>query len=101
MNWRKVLLVCGILVVGCTAEGEIVPTEAQQDLTSDENTELDKTQISNSVSHTEAETQLPISLPNLGAAPEWTNDMWLNTDEPLFLQDLEGTVVLLEMWTFG
>ena len=41
------------------------------------------------------------ALPDLGAAPELTNDVWLNTIEPLRLADLRGNVVLLEMWTFG
>ncbi len=40
-------------------------------------------------------------LPNLGAAPELTNEAWLNTDIPLRLADLRGQVVLLDMWTFG
>ena len=41
------------------------------------------------------------SLPDLGLAPELTNDIWLNADAPLRLADLRGKVVLLEMWTFG
>ncbi len=41
------------------------------------------------------------SLPDLGPAPELTNDTWLNVDAPLRLEDLRGRVVLLEMWTFG
>jgi hypothetical protein len=41
------------------------------------------------------------SLPDLGAAPELTNDTWLNVDSPLRLADLRGKVVLLDMWTFG
>ena len=41
------------------------------------------------------------SLPDLGAAPELTSDTWLNVDAPLRLADLQGRVVLLEMWTFG
>lgn len=41
------------------------------------------------------------SLPDLGPAPELTNDVWLNVDAPLHLADLRGKVVLLEMWTFG
>jgi hypothetical protein len=41
------------------------------------------------------------SLPSLGAAPELTNDIWLNVDHPLRLADLRGKVVLLDMWTFG
>ncbi|PKO14355.1 MAG: thioredoxin [Chloroflexi bacterium HGW-Chloroflexi-10] len=40
-------------------------------------------------------------LPDLGVAPELTNDLWLNTAEPLRLADLRGKVVLIEMWTFG
>ena len=42
-----------------------------------------------------------ISLPDLGPAPELTNDIWLNVDSPLRLADLRGKVVLVEMWTFG
>jgi hypothetical protein len=41
------------------------------------------------------------SLPDLGEAPELTNQVWLNTDVPLRLADLRGNVVLLDMWTFG
>ncbi len=38
--------------------------------------------------------------PDLGAAPELTNTVWLNTPQPLRLADLRGKVVLLDMWTF-
>ena len=43
------------------------------------------------------------SLPDLGPAPELTNDVWLNVAQasPLRLADLRGKVVALEMWTFG
>ena len=41
------------------------------------------------------------SLPDLGPAPELTNDTWLNVDSPLHLADLRGKVVIVEMWTFG
>jgi hypothetical protein len=40
-------------------------------------------------------------LPDLGDAPELTNQVWLNVENPLRLSDLRGRVVLLEMWTFG
>ena len=41
------------------------------------------------------------SLPDLGPAPELTNDTWLNVDAPLRLANLRGKVVIVEMWTFG
>jgi len=43
----------------------------------------------------------PASLPDLGPAPEFTNDTWLNVDAPLRLADLRGRVVAIDMWTFG
>ena len=45
--------------------------------------------------------QKTVSLPDLGVAPELTNDTWLNVDAPLRLADLRGKVVIVEMWTFG
>jgi thiol-disulfide isomerase/thioredoxin len=41
------------------------------------------------------------TLPDLGLAPELTNETWLNVDAPLRLADLRGKVVIVEMWTFG
>ena len=41
------------------------------------------------------------SLPDLGLAPELTNETWLNVDSPLHLADLRGKVIIVEMWTFG
>lgn len=41
------------------------------------------------------------NLQDLGRAPELTNQVWLNVQEPLRLADLRGHVVLLDMWTFG
>ncbi|MHB8132627.1 MAG: redoxin domain-containing protein [Anaerolineaceae bacterium] len=43
----------------------------------------------------------PPSLPDLGKAPELTNEIWINTTEPLRLSDLKGKVVIIEMWTFA
>jgi len=42
-----------------------------------------------------------VALPNLGPAPELQNEIWLNTDQPFRLADLRGSVVLIDMWTFG
>ncbi len=41
------------------------------------------------------------SLPDMGPAPELTNETWLNVDAPLRLADLRGKVVAIDMWTFG
>ena len=50
----------------------------------------------------EVTTPLPgVTLKDYGPAPEWQNEVWLNTEAPLHLADLRGQVVLLEMWTFG
>jgi hypothetical protein len=47
-------------------------------------------------------TPLPaVDLPDLGPAPDITNETWLNSDRPLNLAALEGKVVLIEFWTFG
>jgi thiol-disulfide isomerase/thioredoxin len=43
----------------------------------------------------------PLVANDIGVAPEFTNDTWLNTSKPLRLADLRGQVVLLEFWTFG
>ena len=50
----------------------------------------------------EAAARTPV--PNLrdwGPAPELSNEIWINTGEPLRLADLRGKVILLEMWTYG
>ena len=50
---------------------------------------------------TDSAMSKPASLPDLGTAPELTNDTWLNVDAPLRIADLRGKVVIVEMWTFG
>ncbi len=42
-----------------------------------------------------------VDLPDLGAAPEIENEVWVNTDAPVTLASQRGKVVLLEFWTFG
>jgi hypothetical protein len=36
-----------------------------------------------------------------GKAPEINSEVWLNTDQPLQLEDLRGKVVLVDFWTYG
>ena len=47
------------------------------------------------------EEAVMVDLPDMGAAPEFRNDVWLNSDGPVALADQRGKVVLLEFWTFG
>jgi thiol-disulfide isomerase/thioredoxin len=54
-----------------------------------------------SVQQTDPAMPKTASLPDLGPAPELTNDTWLNVDSPLRLAGLRGKVVIVEMWTFG
>jgi hypothetical protein len=54
----------------------------------------------------ESEKPEPVSattapFPDLGPAPELTNEIWPNVDAPLRLSDLRGKVVAIDMWTFG
>jgi len=42
-----------------------------------------------------------VKLEDLGPAPELTNTVWINTPTPLKLADLQGKVVIIEMWTYG
>lgn len=45
--------------------------------------------------------EIVVNLPDLGEAPEFRNDVWLNSEAPVKLADQRGKVVLLEFWTFG
>lgn len=58
------------------------------------------------VSPAAPQADVVVNFPNLmlkdfGLAPELTNTIWLNVDQPLRLAALRGKVVLLEMWTFN
>lgn len=57
---------------------------------------------------TTAPTQTPTMQPrapivsnDYGEAPEIDTEIWLNTDQPLRLEDLRGQVVLVDFWTYG
>ena len=72
-----------LILFGCSAQG----TSSQSDIQPS----------------TDEPTSMPqiASLPDLGPAPELTNDIWLNVASPLRLADLRGKVVLIGMWAFG
>jgi hypothetical protein len=42
-----------------------------------------------------------VILRDRGPAPELLNDVWLNTEFPLRIAGLRGSVILLDFWTFG
>jgi hypothetical protein len=79
----KQFLTFALLLFGLSACGTVATPEPEQE--------------------SEASKSMPTtaSLPDLGPAPELTNEVWLNLDAPLRLADLRGKVVALEMWTFG
>ena len=74
-------LVFGLLLLGLTACGTVSTPEAE--------------------SETPNLMPTTASLPDLGPAPELTNEVWLNVNAPLQLADLRGKVVAIDMWTFG
>jgi thiol-disulfide isomerase/thioredoxin len=54
----------------------------------------------NSLNTASGDSGSQADLPDLGIAPELTNETWLNVDAPLRLANLRGKVILLDMWTF-
>jgi hypothetical protein len=95
---RKILLVLMLLLVGCGSGGEQIADEGYELPAPGVRTYTEETQLKTSPT---PDPQAAPTLTNLGQAPELTNDVWLNSAEPLRLADLRGEVVLIEMWTFG
>ena len=89
--WQRSLgpqagLVFGLLLFGLTACGTVTTTTPEPE-----------SETSDSMPTTASLSDLP----DLGPAPELTNEVWLNVDAPLRLADLRGKVVAIDMWTFG
>lgn len=91
---KGIWLILGLGMVACAAISS--PEE-----------ESDPTPEPTATNRQESATPLPAlpleasSLPDLGLAPDFANEVWLNTDVPLNLVALRGKVVLVEFWTFG
>ena len=95
---RKLFLALTLLLVGCSSVGEQFATNGSEFEAPGARTFPEETKLRASSSTD------PLAVPtltNLGQAPELTNDVWLNSPEPLRLAKLRGKVVLIEMWTFG
>jgi hypothetical protein len=57
--------------------------------------------IASSTEATPTRGDIVVDLPDMGEAPEFQNEIWLNSDGPVTLAAQRGKVVLLEFWTFG
>ncbi len=87
-----------LICVGITAcNTAVVPVPSQPEITTKPTTAF----ATEPAASTSIPVETPIQLPVLGPAPELQNDVWINTETPLRLADLQGKVVLLEFWTFG
>jgi hypothetical protein len=112
-TWVWLLLAAGLAAcTGATepAEPTSLPVETE-DVRPEQTTEAALQKATQAV---EAPTDTPLGptpspdqalpdlvLPDLGQAPDFTNEVWLNTETPLNLETLRGKVVLVEFWTFG
>jgi hypothetical protein len=92
MKYKLILILLSFLAVSCG----INPSGSIKGPGSSELTDL-----GTPPSRSAMDDPVPVELPDLGPAPELSNQVWINTDQPLRLADLRGKVVLLEMWTFG
>ena len=96
---RSVLLLLVLVATACAAadppdqipSGDVVETAVLDQVTETGEPETAVSPIS--------PTALP--LPVIAAAPDWDNEVWINSDRPIRLTDVRGKVVLLEFWTFG
>jgi thiol-disulfide isomerase/thioredoxin len=98
MSGRWLFGLLAVLLAGCAAvssAAEIEPVDEQK--------EAPPPVVAPQEIYSLAPTASPYhsDLKDLGPAPELENTVWLNTEGPLRLSDLQGKVVLLDMWTFG
>ena len=96
---HSVLLLLMLITTACAAAASpepAPPTTEDQTAVPDQ---LPEVEDAATAVQQAAPTAVP--LPVLAPAPDWNNDVWINTDSPLRLADVQGKVVLLEFWTFG
>ena len=92
---RILAIMIALLVVGCSVRVNNPQNQpASTDILDAETPGISSTQAASVTKSPKA------NLEDIGPAPELTNTVWLNTDQPLRLANLRGSVVLLEMWTF-
>ena len=84
--------------VSPTEPAELPPPQVQVRVSP---TRVEETELSTATQAPPTPSTVRASLDDLGPAPELTNQVWINVDRPLRLAELRGSVVLLEMWTFG
>ncbi len=87
--WGTAVFLILLLVVACTAPAGEEPASS---------TTAPPTTITTMA---EEKEEIVVDLPDMGGAPEFLNDVWLNSDGPVTLAAQRGKVVLLEFWTFG
>ena len=95
------LLLTLFLLVGCAREADRLSFDSQGGQAAEVTAAQEIIPKSKAPTQSVPEVETMPTLPNLGSAPELTNEVWLNSDRPLRLADLRGQVVLIDMWTFG
>lgn len=91
----------GMLLTACSAPSsapQAIADDSSEQVVAEESGSL---MLEDSPEQEVVEQSGSILLDEYGPAPEIENEVWLNTQGPLRLVDLRGSVVLLEMWTFG
>lgn len=100
MNWKylAVLILTIMGISGCSSTEPVEPAASSIIESTAASSQIPTTAESSPTM--EPTLDLP-TLPVIGPAPDFQNDVWINSDKALRLEDLQGKVVLLEFWTFG
>ncbi len=109
MRFFFLVLIFALTSVGCAGlagqETDVVPsapTSAPTSAPLDAATQMPATAVPVATETLPPSAESAASkLPVIEPAPAWSNQVWINSEEPLSLPDLRGKVVLLEFWTFG